>query len=613
MTPRAFLDILWQYKPEEMYLLIWTGQDKRSHWFQDSTTAAAFVASDACRGKCVFVGLGASKTDNGPAHRCTSDEITALCAVWTDLDLKGEAHKGKALPGTIDDALSVLPKDMPPTITVSTGNGAHAWWVFKEPLTFDTGEDRSHAVGVLNRWHTMIRLRCAARGWAYDRLSDLARVARVSGTLNMKDAANPKPVTVIASTDRRYDLSDFEEYVDDAGIPGTVAQERAAREWAERFKDKGLVINPAARIPQQILDAWMDAENSDKQTAARFRNTWERRRHDLKDPSQSGYDLALADFGVLAGVPEQRIVDMICHHRAIHGQKQRTREDYFQRTIARAMERNPEAPAPAIDAATPPPTTGLAAPQGAHVAPEGQEAADTTTSKPPAAPAPPPAKDMSPEDHKAMLCEKISTGIGIPIPITRLVRITGKDPSFRMELADDTKIEFTSISKFRNQEAVRDALAAQMKWLMPQIKPTRWREIAQDMLHACFDEEGPIEAKWEESARDAVGRYLEDNGFIEDIAAAPPQYRGKPIIKDGRIAINTTDFHGWINRTTFQNMSVKALASQLAAMGAEQRRVTGKHREQSRWLLPIEHFSPADYQQKGTAVVQEPQEGVHVQ
>jgi hypothetical protein len=31
-------------------------------------------------------------------------------------------------------------------------------------------------------------------------------------------------------------------------------------------------------------------------------------------------------------------------------------------------------------------------------------------------------------------------------------------------------------------------------------------------------------------------------------------------------------------------------------MGAEQRRVTGKHREQSRWLLPLEHFNPADYQ-----------------
>ena len=33
MTPREFLDLLWQYKPEEQYILIWTLQDKRSHWF----------------------------------------------------------------------------------------------------------------------------------------------------------------------------------------------------------------------------------------------------------------------------------------------------------------------------------------------------------------------------------------------------------------------------------------------------------------------------------------------------------------------------------------------------------------------------------------------------
>ena len=617
MTPQAFLDLLWRYKPEEQYILIWTGQDKRSHWFQDAAKAGEFVASDACRGKCVFVGIGASRTDNGPARRCTSEEVATLCAVWTDLDLTGEAHKGKALPGTIEDALSVLPKDMPPTITVATGNGAHAWWVFKEPLTFETDADRAEAHCILNRWHTLIRFRCAARGgWTYDRLSDLARVARVPGTFNMKDPTNPKAVAVIGGQpDRFYDLSDFEEYLDDAGIPNEEAQQRAAYDWAARFKDTPLVINHAARIPQELLDAWMDPKNSDQQTASRFRNTWERRRHDLKDPSQSGYDLALADFGVMARLAEQQMVDLIIHHRSLHGQKHRHRLDYFQRTIAKATERNPDAPPPD----TAPPTTGPVAPQGAHVAPEDREATDDT-SKPPAARTPnattvkamraadaPPPKEMSESDQKAALCEKISVQTAIPVAIMRLLRITGKDPSFRMELANGAKIEFTSVSKFRNQEVVRDSLAGQMKWLMPPIKASRWREIAQDMLSACFDEDGPIEAKWEDAARDTVGRYLEDNGFIEDIASAHPQYRGKPIVKDGRVAINTTDFHGWINRTTLQNLSVKALAGQLSAIGAVQKRVAGKgFREQSRWLLPIEHFDPADFGKAET-----PQEDSH--
>jgi len=602
MTSKEFIAALWQYKQEDQHILIWTGQDKRSRWFQDIGRVAEYIESDACRGKCVFVGIGSSKTGNGPTRRCSSAEITSLCAVWSDLDLKGEAHQGKALPGNVDDALSVLPKDMPPSITVSTGNGVHAWWIFKEPLVFDTEESRKDAMRVLSRWHTLVRFRCAARGWAYDRLSDLARVARVPGTLNMKDPANPKPVVVISTSERRYELSEFDEYADDAGIPDDDARELRAREWAERFKNKPIAINNAARIPNELLAAWMDPSNSDEQTATRFRHTWNRERHDLKDPSQSGYDLALADFGVMAGLNEQQIVDLICHHRAKHGKKQRNNEDYFYRTLGKATGRNPAAPAPAMEAATPekpiPAATAPAAPIPQAATAAGAQAPAAT------ADASAGAKEMSPEDLKASLCDKISQAIGIPISITRLIRITGKDPSYRMELANEQKIEFTTVSKFRNQEAVRDALAAQTKWIMPPIKAAIWRELAQDMQNALFDEEGPIEVRWEDAARDTVGRYLEANGFIEDISGAQPQYRLKPIIKDGHIAINTTDFHGWINRTTFQNLSPKALASQLSAIGALPRRVTGKgFREQSRWLLPTDHFDPAEYQ-KGVAATE---------
>ena len=54
---------------------------------------------------------------------------------------------------------------------------------------------------------------------------------------------------------------------------------------------------------------------------------------------------------------------------------------------------------------------------------------------------------MSPEDQKAKLCEKISQAIGTPIPIARLVRVTGQDLSYSMELADDTKIDVTTVKQ----------------------------------------------------------------------------------------------------------------------------------------------------------------------
>lgn len=229
----------------------------------------------------------------------------------TDLDLKSEAHGNKPLPTTMADALSVLPKDMPPTIIIATGNGAHAWWLLKEPHPTETEQERTDAARLVARWHTMLRLKSASKGWVYDRLSDLARVLRIAGTQNHKDPANPKNVTVFNQTDRFYNLSDFEEYLDDCQIPDPDEEERAAREWRERFADKPLTINPNATIPQEMLDAWMRED-------MKFRNTWNRQRHDLKDQSGSGYDLALACFGIDAGLSEQQIVDLICHHRKAH-------------------------------------------------------------------------------------------------------------------------------------------------------------------------------------------------------------------------------------------------------------------------------------------------------
>jgi len=65
----------------------------------------------------------------------------------------------------------------------------------------------------------MLQLTAANCGWSYERLSDLARVLRIPGTQNVKEPANPKAVAVYSfDKDRRYNLSDFEEFLDAAGI-----------------------------------------------------------------------------------------------------------------------------------------------------------------------------------------------------------------------------------------------------------------------------------------------------------------------------------------------------------------------------------------------------------
>ncbi|MBI4460418.1 MAG: hypothetical protein HY648_10220 [Acidobacteria bacterium] len=438
---------------------------------------------------------------------------------------------------------------------------------------FDSEDERKETARLVTHWQTLLRLRASQRGWAFDRLADLARVLRIPGTTNAKDANNPKAVTVQSTTDRRYNPSDFEEFLDEAGIPDPEAEQQAAREWAERFADKPLVIDLKARIPEETLQRWMDLD-------LRFRNTWFRQRHDLKDQTQSGYDLALADFGVDAGLSEQQIVDLIIHHRALHKQKQRTRPDYFQRTIAKAASRSP---GPDLLHTSPPPESGPTSaptqqPQMDEATPEAEPAGD---------------KPVDPATVKAVLCGQLSAILGVPV--LRLVKLTGKEPVYRMEL-EQAKIEFPSVAKLIDQRAVRVAIAAAVDRLIPKIKPKAWDQLAQLLLDACVVEEGSEELQFEGAARMHVAQYLAETAFIPSLESQTVQNARKPTVLNGQIALCASDLQIYINKTTFQNLSVKAVASSLAAIGARSIRVRGaKCRDQSRWLLPVEEFDPTDY------------------
>src|ERR1039458_4764568 len=147
--------------------------------------------------------------------------------------------------------MTILPDEFPPTFVVRTGNGAHAWWLFREPLIFESDEDRRNAGALALRWQSLLRLNAAAHGWAFDRLADLARVLRVPGTKNCKDPANPKPVAIQSQTDRRYNPSAFVEFLEAHGVPNAEEQERVTQGWKEKVADKPLSVNPNATVPER--------------------------------------------------------------------------------------------------------------------------------------------------------------------------------------------------------------------------------------------------------------------------------------------------------------------------------------------------------------------------
>jgi putative DNA primase/helicase len=231
---RGFLEMLFEGKPHELYTLLWILPEKWSHWFRDVQDAIRFAESR--REHDLYIGVGLSPRDYGTTHRCPSNEVAGIVGLWADIDVNSDAHAKGALPRTVQDGLEILPKQLPPTFLIRTGNGIHAWWLFREPLIFESEEERCEAASLAKRWQSLLRLNAASRGWAFDCLSDLARLLRVPGTQNCKDPDNPKPVEIHSHSDRRYNPSEFAEFLEDHGIPDPDEQEGVSQAWKKNLR-----------------------------------------------------------------------------------------------------------------------------------------------------------------------------------------------------------------------------------------------------------------------------------------------------------------------------------------------------------------------------------------
>lgn len=556
-----FLAALFGGKPDELYGLLWTLREKESHWFQ--SVQAAIDHAKGFWARDLYVGAGLAKKDFGTKRRCPSEEIAGIVGVWADIDLRSDAHPGTTLPSTIEQALSILPADLSASFVLNTGNGLQVWWLFREPYLFENDDERRIGGSLVKRWHILLRENASRLGWTYECLADLARVLRVPGTLNCKDPSNPKSVVIYAQSGCRYNPCELAEYLDHAGVPDRAAESSAPHQWPENFRDKPLTINVSTRIPGERLEAWLAAD-------LRFNQTWFRQRQDLHDQSQSGYDLALACFGFSASLAEQEIVDLIIHHRAMHKQKQRTRVDYFQRTLSKAASFTCGLNGK-LGAAAP----GSAGPWSS----ENEEGSSGT-----------PERDVMAE--KAETCRMLSRVLGVTI--LSITKITGQSPIFHIDLAEG-KALFSTVAKLISQTSVRNTLAGITGKLMRPFKPKDWVKVAQALLDACTIQEGGEEMEMEGSARLRVTQYLRATTFIDALEGQSQDNARKPMVAGGLITVCASDIQTFISKTSAENVTIPVVVGMLSAIGAQSERFRGKFPVQSRWLLPADKFAAADY------------------
>jgi hypothetical protein len=359
-------------------------------------------------------------------------------------------------------------------------------------------------------------------------------------------------------------MSEVTDFLDDP-VLDLEAEAAAAEEWAERFGDKPLIIDLSARIPDGCLKKLLEIDPL-------FKETWFRQRSDLADQSQASYDEALACLGLGAGLTEQAVVDLIVHHRAQHRQKQRSKQDYFQRLISKAAWR-----------------TG------------GTDDLDKPTGPDPASPGPSSSEDdhassAVPEpdeaERKAKLCKTLSVVLGAKIQ--NITKISGQSPIYHMDLADG-RAAFPNVGKLISQTAVRNALAAITGKLMRKFKPKEWHKVSQALLDACTVEEGGEEMEMEGSARLSLDQYLAARGFISSIGGQSPDNFRKPMVAEGSITVCSSDIQTFINKTTSENVTIPMVVGMLHAVGAKIKRHRGKFREQSRWILPPDKFDSSNY------------------
>ncbi len=327
---KQFLTAFLEPVPEELWSLLWTRKDKKSHWFQvsEGVNSIAKQALALSKDDDVYISTSFAAKKGGVYRRIKADESAGLAALWADVDIaEPDVHKKYNLPGSEEQATEIVSATgLPASALIHSGHGLQAWWFFTEFLAFDSAESRSEGAALARSWHETVVVRASERSCTIDSVFDLARVMRLPGTVNRK--AEPVDVLVRELPATRYNGGDFsdhtvdEAYLKDLGISAERSYQVNAGE---------ITLSPKAEVSIEKFEILV--ENDEK-----FQRTWDRKRRDFADQSPSSYDLSLAVTAASVGWTDQEIVNLIIASRRKHGDDLKLRVDYYGRTIAKARD-----------------------------------------------------------------------------------------------------------------------------------------------------------------------------------------------------------------------------------------------------------------------------------
>jgi hypothetical protein len=471
-------------------LVLWDNKSRRSQYFANAAAAAKAVR--AYEGDAnLYVGCGLVRPGLAENQRGTVEDITAITAMWADIDLRKESSD-KPYPPTMEDAeklLSVV--GLAPSLKLMTGGGLHAWWLFSEPWPLVQGDERSKAIKMSATFNATLKAIASQHGWDVDSVGDLTRILRIPGTVNAKYGSEVT-WTIPASPARYHCPDDFEviliadEYVGERPI-GQVNVDPV------HFTDR----------PHSELAIARAAEDG------KFKRTWEQRRTDMADQSANAYDLAVANEGAYLGWTDQQILEAMIAWRQKHGKstEKLLRRRYVTRTI------------------------GLA--RSVHQSEVALDGLRTEL---------PPTGALVDKDLKDKLLDKLSKIL--KRRVVRWLCLKGEQPTYTLILADPPQeIRIGSVEIVRSHKKFGDALYAD--GIMLTAKPRQWPSVC-ELLMRIQEVNTVTDASLESRVGEWLYRYLKAKSVTRGEQWASAMIDRQPFIKDGLVAIYARDLRKYI-------------------------------------------------------------------
>ena len=162
------------------------------------------IISLAIRGYDVYVGVCPRAAPPGPGRKLGKESIEQVGAVWIDLDSK--------VPGSSKELLDNC------DIVIHTGNGWHGYTMLPAVANCRNTKDRTAIESKIRSWQNSIIL-------GTDPVGNVDRILRVPGTINWKDASNPKAVTLLKGGGMKptYKESLLVRHLEDARLDALLA------------------------------------------------------------------------------------------------------------------------------------------------------------------------------------------------------------------------------------------------------------------------------------------------------------------------------------------------------------------------------------------------------